>query len=146
LSFLTQFWVVSWSVCALAVTIVVGLVIYSSWAKSRAAARSLKREHYVALLKAGADALEGKATMPADDVLTDLAVELLELVRGDEKARFAERVARLGTVARLHRRLRRGNVRSRVLGRRCFGEISMTRKRETRLPAHSTTVIREWDE
>jgi len=115
LSFLTQFWVVSWSVCALAVTIVVGLVIYSSWAKSRAAALSLKREHYVALLKAGADALEGKATMPADDVLTDLAVELLELVRGDEKARFAERVARLGTVARLHRRLRRGNVRSRVL-------------------------------
>lgn len=115
MSFLTLFWVVSWSICALAVTIVVGLVIYSSWAKGRAAARSLKREHYVALLKASADAPEGKATVPADDVLTDLAVELLELVRGDEKARFAERMARLGTIARLHRRLRRGNVRSRIL-------------------------------
>ena len=53
--------------------------------------------------------------MLADDVLTDLAVDLLELVRGDEKARFAERVARAGAVARLHQRLRRGNVRGRVL-------------------------------
>ena len=115
MNFLTLFWVVSWSVCGVAMAIVVGLVIYSSWAKGRAAARSLKREHYVALLKAGAEAPEVDATVPADDVLTDLAVELLELVRGDEKARFAERMTRVGTVARLHKRLRRGNVRSRVL-------------------------------
>ena len=92
-----------------------GLVAYSSWAKRRAAARSLKREHYIELLKAGAEEPEGDATVPADDVLTDLAVELLELVRGDEKARFAERVARAGAVARLHARLRRGNVRDRIL-------------------------------
>jgi HEAT repeat protein len=67
------------------------------------------------LLKAGAEKPEGDATVPADNVLTDLAVELLELVRGDEKARFAERMARVGAAARLHRRLHRGNVRDRVL-------------------------------
>ena len=96
-------------------TIVLGLVIYSSWAKGRAAARNLTREHYVDLLKAGAENPESDATGLADDVLTDLAVDLLELVRGDEKARFAERVASAGAVARLHKRLRRGNVRVRVL-------------------------------
>ena len=115
MSVLTLFSIVSWSICGLAITIVVALVIYSSWAKYRAAVRNLARERYIELLKAGAEKPEGRATMLADDVMTDLAVDLLELVRGDEKARFAERVARVGAVARLHERLRRGNVRVRVL-------------------------------
>jgi HEAT repeat protein len=109
------FWIVTWSMCGLALAVLVGLVAYSSWAKGRASARKMQREHYIELLKAGADETSGDASLPDDDVLTDLAVELLELVRGDEKARFAERVARAGTVARLHARLSRGNVRSRVL-------------------------------
>jgi HEAT repeat protein len=115
LSVLTLFWIISWSICGVALVILVGLASYSSWAKRRSSARNLTRERYIELLKAGADKLEGDATVFADDVLTDLVVDLLELVRGDEKARFAERAARLGAVARLHERLRRGNVRVRVL-------------------------------
>ena len=115
MSALTLFWIVAWSICGLALVILVGLVIYSNRAKGRAAARNLVREHYIELLKAGAEKREGDTTALADDVLTDLAVDLLELVRGDEKARFAERVAKAGAVVRLHQRLRRGNVRVRVL-------------------------------
>ncbi len=115
MNILTLFWIVSWSVCGLAVAILAGLVAYASWAKRRAADRSLKRDHYIELLKAGSQGPEGNAAVAADDTLTDLAVELLELVRGEEKAKFAERMARAGTVARLHQRLRRGNVRDRIL-------------------------------
>ena len=115
MSVLTLFWIVSWSICGLALAILVGLVSYSSWAKGRAAARNRTREDYIELLKAGAEKPEGDTTALADDVLTDLAVDLLELVRGDEKVRFAERVAEDGAVTRLHQRLRRGNVRVRVL-------------------------------
>ena len=110
-----MFWIVTWSMCGLALAVLVGVVAYSSRAKGRASARKMQREHYIELLKAGAEETSGDAAVPADDVLTDLAVELLELVRGDEKARFAERMARAGTVTRLHARLSRGNVRSRVL-------------------------------
>ena len=115
MSFLTLFWIVSWSICGFALAILVGLLSYSSWAKARAASRNLTRAHYIELLKAGTKNPEGDATLIADDVLTDLAVDLLELVRGDEKVRFAERVTRAGVVARLHERLRQGNVRVRVL-------------------------------
>lgn len=115
MSALTLFWIVTWSICGVAIAVLVGLVAYSSWAKGRVAALRLKREHYIELLKSGAEVPNGNATRPADGVLTDLAVELLELVRGDEKAQFAERVAKAGVAARLHARLRRGNVRSRVL-------------------------------
>ena len=109
------FWIVSWSLCALALAILLGLVAYASWDKRRAATRSLKREHYIELLKTGAGGPYDMAGAPADDVLTDLAVELLGLVRGDEKVQFAERASMAGVVARLHARLRRGNVRNRIL-------------------------------
>lgn len=115
MSVLTLFWIVSWSICGFALVILVGLVSYSSWATDRAAARKLTREHYIELLKAGGENPEGGATLLADVVLTDLAVDLLELVRGDEKARFAQRMAEAGVVARLHARMREGNVRVRVL-------------------------------
>jgi HEAT repeat protein len=115
LSALKLFGIITWSICGLALAVLLGLVAYASWAKRRTAARKLQREHYIQLLKVGGGELGGGAAVPADDVLTDLAVELLELVRGDGKARFAERMARVGAVARLHARLLRGNVRDRVL-------------------------------
>jgi HEAT repeat protein len=114
-TFLHFFWIMSWSLCALALSILLGLVAYASWDKRRGAARSLKREHYIELLKSGAGVPYDMTRVPADDVLTDLAVELLGLVRGDEKKQFAERASRAGVVARLQARLRRGNVRDRML-------------------------------
>jgi HEAT repeat protein len=115
LSALTLFWIITWAICGLALAVLVGLVAYASWAKGRTAALKLQREHYIQMLKVDAEQTGVDAAVPADDVLTDLAVELLELVRGDGKARFAERMAKVGAVARLHARLLRGNVRDRVL-------------------------------
>jgi HEAT repeat protein len=119
-SILALFWVVSWSLCGIALVILIGLVAYRAHANWRAEARRLERAHYIALLKASAGGPGGAvppagAIFRAGDVLTDLAVEMLELVRGDEKRRFAERTVKAGAAERLYERLRRGDVRTRIL-------------------------------
>ena len=115
MSLVALIWIVSWSVCALAISILIGLVAHRSWANRRADIRRREREHYIALLKARAERPAGSPTAPAGDVLADLTVEILELVRGDEKARFAARVARAGVAETLRARLRRGDQRKRIL-------------------------------
>jgi HEAT repeat protein len=110
----TLIWVVSWSLCGLAGLVLCGLMIHRSSANRRELALELERARYLELLKSNAGFPAGQ-TGPADDVLTDVAVEILELVRGEEKHRFAERVSRAGVAAKLHGRLRRGSVRTRIL-------------------------------
>jgi len=109
------FWLVSWSVCGIALVNLIVLIIYRRWANRRTEARRRAREQYIELLKARAERPIDTSPGFADDVLTDLTVEILELVRGDEKQRFAERVTRAGAAARLHARLRRGDARTRIL-------------------------------
>ena len=115
MSFVALIWLVAWSVCAFAIAILIGLVAHRGWANRRADARRREREHYIELLKARAERPAGAPSVPAGDVLTDLSVDILELFRGDEKQRFAERVARAGATGRLHARLRRGGARVRIL-------------------------------
>lgn len=110
MSLLTLFWLLSWSACGLALAVLAGLVGYRAWDNRRADARRRERAQYIALLKARAE-----PSAAAGDVLTDLSVDILELVRGDTKARFAERAARTGAAERLHERLRHGGARTRML-------------------------------
>jgi hypothetical protein len=95
LNILALFWIVSWSVCGLALAILIGLVAWRGWANRRTEARRLERDKYIELLKTRAERPDGAPLVAAGDVLTDLTVEILELVRGDEKQRFAERMAGL---------------------------------------------------
>jgi HEAT repeat protein len=113
LSLLAWFWLVSWSVCGLAVAILAGLVAARFLANRRADARRLERARFIELIKARAERPDGAAG--AGDVLTDLAVELLELVRGDERTLMADRAAKAGAAERLRERLRRGGARARIL-------------------------------
>src|SRR5205085_5382141 len=83
----------------------------------------LERERYIGLLKARTEKSDDP-NLPADDVLTDLTVEILELVRGDEKASFATRVAKVGTAQRLHIRIRSGNTRTRILAAAALAHFS----------------------
>lgn len=115
MSLVTLFWLVSWSVCGVSLAILIGLVAWRAFANRRADARRLERAGQIELLKARAERPTDAVGVAASEVLTDLAVEILELVRGDEKARFAERVARAGAAGRLHARLDRGGTRTRIL-------------------------------
>ena len=110
----TLVWIVSWTLSGLALALLLGLIGYRALANRRLAAERLERGNYIELLKARTEPASVSGE-PADDVLTDLTVQILELVRGDEKARFAERMTKAGTAARLRERLRRGNARLRIL-------------------------------
>jgi HEAT repeat protein len=109
------FWAIAWSMCGTALCCLAGLVLYRTWANRCDDGRRVERRDHIEALKAKAERPAGAGSIRADDVLTDLAVDILELVRGDEKARFAERLVRAGVSARLHHRLRRGGVRTRIL-------------------------------
>ena len=148
----TLVWAISWSLCGLAVLDLIGLMIHRSLANRRGVARELERARYIELLKSNAEGAAGR-TEPADDVLTDIAVEILELLRGDAKRTFAGRVTRAGVTGKLHDRLRRGSVRVRILAAAALAnfadeesEAALTaalhdRNREVRLAAaHSLAV------
>ena len=115
MSLLEWIWVLAWSLCGLSAAILAGLIAYRGWANRHAKVERLQSTHYVGLLKARGEHETGRAGEPADDVLTDLAVDILELVRGEEKATFARRMAGAGVSDRLRLRLRRGRVQTRIL-------------------------------
>lgn len=123
------FWLVSSAASALAAVILILLILHRDLANRRMVALNADRERYVALLKAGAGNLPGEHLV-ADDVLTDLGVELLEMVRGADKARFATRAQRLGIADRLHARLRRGSVRTRILAAVALANLADERTNE----------------
>jgi HEAT repeat protein len=105
-------WMLAGAWSGLALALMLGLIAYRAVADRVDSVRGRERLRYIELLKARAEPASEAA---AGDILTDLSVQILEFVRGDEKAEFAERVARAGAAARLHRRLRRGDARMRVL-------------------------------
>ena len=108
-------WRLSWSLCALAAIILAGLILYRPWANRRSRNRLHERERQTELLKARSELPSANSRGAAGNALTDLAVDLLELVRGDEKDGFAHRMAEAGVAARLRLRLRRGGVQTRIL-------------------------------
>ncbi|MFL6734918.1 MAG: HEAT repeat domain-containing protein [Sphingomicrobium sp.] len=114
MTLLTLFWIWSSAACGLALAMLALLIVYRWLTNRRAQSRRLKRAHYVELLKAGAEGEVG-ASDGTVDILTDLVVEILDLVRGEEKRIFAERVIQAGVTGRLQRRLESGNVRTRIL-------------------------------
>ena len=125
MSLLALFWLLSWSACGLALAVLAGLVGYRAWDNRRAEARRRERAQYIALLKARAE-----PSAPAGDVLTDLTVDILELVRGEEKDRFAERLAGTGVAGQLHARLRHGGTRTRMLTAAALANFSDAGTRE----------------
>jgi HEAT repeat protein len=115
LSLAEWIWLVSWSLCGSAAAVLGGLVIYRGLANRRAVRRLGLRTQGIERLKARVEQAAAKPGVAADNVLTNLAVDILELVRGDEKAAFAERMAAAGVAARLRVRLGRGSTQTRIL-------------------------------
>jgi HEAT repeat protein len=124
LSIVVWFSVVSWTLCGLAMLAVLGLVAYRVFANRHLEMLRLERQHYIELLRTDGDSADIAPSARANDVLTDLTLDILELVRGDEKTRIAERAAKSGSVERLRWRLRRGDVRTRILAAATLAHFS----------------------
>ena len=106
-------WLVALGMAGAAVAIMVVLILARAVIGRRAEAREAERRRLIPLLLAedGDEQLQGRRNTPG--LVSDLAVELIQLVRGTDRERFAERATRLGVPDQLRRQLARGNARQR---------------------------------
>ncbi|HSX56712.1 MAG TPA: HEAT repeat domain-containing protein [Sphingomonas sp.] len=114
MSALLLIWTVSLVLASAAVLVMGTLVILrliSSWRHERHLAA--RRRLAPLLLEGGEIAPEALRRIP-DHVVTDLSLDLIQLVRGAEREAFIANATRLGVPARLARRLRSGSPRDRA--------------------------------
>ncbi|MBA3678153.1 MAG: HEAT repeat domain-containing protein [Sphingosinicella sp.] len=107
---------------AVAVLIMMGLVIARWIGVRRGRSREAERRRLIPLLlgieRSGGD--YGQVEKAAD-LLADLATELIEMVRGEDKEAFIESATRLGVPERLQHRLDRGSPRVRLAAAEALG-------------------------
>lgn len=122
MSALAELWLVSLVLSAVAIVIMIGLVIARAVGGRRTKAREIERRRLIPLLlgieRGGGD--YGQVEKAAD-LLADLATELIEMVRGEDKDAFIESATRLGVPERLRHRLDRGSPRIRLAAAEALG-------------------------
>lgn len=101
-------WVMSLAVCAISLLIMLALIVARVINNRRAASQQSERRRMVPLLLGVQPSSERIPNVqPASDLLTDVAIELVQMVRGTDKEAFVARSYRLGVDATLRHRLRR---------------------------------------
>ena len=112
---LLDLWLVSLVLSAIAIVIMLGLIV-ARWVHGRTVAhRNSERSRLVPLLL-GTEPLSSEVVKEgrAGAILTDLSLELIELVRGEERERLVDRATQLGVPEVLGQRLVRGTTASRI--------------------------------
>ncbi|MDT9600678.1 HEAT repeat domain-containing protein [Sphingosinicella rhizophila] len=101
-----------------------GLIIGRLIARSRSTTREAERKRLLPLLLGSeASDLWIDDPEPAGDLLTDLFLELIQLVRGGDKEAFVASATRLGVPQRLRRRLFSGSPRVRMTSAEALAEF-----------------------
>lgn len=124
MNFLQALWLSSLVLAVGAIAVMTGLVVARIASERRARARAAERRRNVALLlgdEPDREAPEG--IRPASDPLTDLSIELIRLVRGEERTKFLASAARLGVPDRLRERLRHGRASTRLAAAEALGHF-----------------------
>jgi HEAT repeat protein len=113
LTALALLWLGSWLLTGVALAVVIGLILARLFAERRSRRGETLRRVYVAQLLGTAPigAVPGR---PADDILTDVSLELARMVRGEDREALLARAKTLRVPERLRRRLRRGRVQVRL--------------------------------
>ena len=118
-------WHVTVAAALAAVLVLAGLVARRAFVERQAAARKAERTRYTALLLGeGGDVPAPPASRHSRIVLTDLTVDVLRLVRGEARTALVAQASRLGVTELLCRRLRRGNVRVRLVAAEALGHFN----------------------
>jgi HEAT repeat protein len=108
-------WLVSLGLALAALLIMISLIVGRGIAGRRNRSREDERRRLIPLLlSAGPSRQANEDALRAPDLLTDLSVDLIQLVRGEDKANLVASAARLGVPQRLLERLRSGTPRVRV--------------------------------
>lgn len=130
MSILEGLWSASLLLAALALAIMTGLIVARLISTRRAAVRAAERRRHIGLLlSASPSRAEAEAAEPADDLLTDVAIELVQLVRGEEREDFLASATRLGVPDRLRARLKGSSARTRLAAVEALGQFTDPRSR-----------------
>lgn len=123
MSALLLIWTTSLVLAAAALLVMAMLIVLrviASWRRDRHLAA--RRRLASALLGDGEIDPETLRRIP-DHVVTDLSLDLIQLVRGAERERFIRHATELGVPARLARRMRSGPARSRIVALRGLAQF-----------------------
>lgn len=121
---LYDLWAVSLALSAFALLIMAGLIVARFAAGRRRRASDAQRGKLLPLLLGNAsDAELLRLRRKGPDILGQLTTELIELVRGEEKAQFVATATRLGVTDTLRRQLRTGPARTRITAAEVLGHF-----------------------
>ncbi len=113
-------WFVSLVIAGAAILIMIALLCGRMVKAWTGRARAVERERIIPLLLRP----DGKAWLERrPDIVTEVAVELIQLVRGSDRDRFIETAIRMGVPARLRRRLRDASPRIRMEAAEALAEF-----------------------
>ncbi|HET9426811.1 MAG TPA: HEAT repeat domain-containing protein [Allosphingosinicella sp.] len=109
-------WLVSLAISGAALAIMIGLILLRQLGSWRQKNREAERRRLIPLLLGDTQPAEIEtAIWRADDLLVELTVELIQLVRGSDRERFVERAVELGVPQRLRHHLGSGVPRLRQM-------------------------------
>ncbi len=115
MSVLQGLWITSLLLSAAAIAVMVGLILARQVSARRAQQREAERRRQMPLMmQADPAAIADGEIESAPDLLTDLTVDIIRLVRGEERENLVASAARLGVPKRLGERLRTGRVWTRM--------------------------------
>ena len=122
MSSLFALWLVSLLISGAALLIMCGLLISRLILARTGRTREAERRRLVPLLL-GAGSDESGISRVKGDLLADLAVELIQLVRGSDRERFVATATRMGVPARLRHHLGSGSARIRLSATEALAEF-----------------------
>lgn len=129
-------WLVSLGISGAALAIMAGLILLrhvGSWREQR---RAAERQRLIPLLLGDSEPGEIQAAIwRADDLLVELTVELIQMVRGSERERFVERAVALGVPQRLRHHINSGVPRLRQMAAEALAPFTDEASTESLLAA-----------
>lgn len=121
---LLDLWMISLILSALALSIMIGLLVARMIAERHQRRVQAQRGKLLPLLLGAASDEElTELRRSGPDVLGSLVTELIDLVRGDERAQFVATASRAGVTATLRRQLISGSAQSRAVAAEMLGNF-----------------------
>lgn len=120
---LFDLWAISLALSGLALAIMCGLIIARLVSGRRDRQSHLQRQKLLPLLLN--EAADEELQLPGmEKALTKITIELIELVRGDDKERLVATATRLGVPKSLREQLRKGTTRARIMAAEMLSHFS----------------------
>jgi len=120
---LTGLWLLSLALAGGALLIMLGLIVGRWWGRRRSRATEAERRRLIPMLLGSGDAPRMQAASVSSDLMADLAVELIQMVRGEDRRKLVATATEAGVPRRLLARLRRPASQTRIVAAEALAEF-----------------------